>query len=215
MIGFCGAQRVGKTTLASTLAERHGFKFIKTDVSSVFKDLGVSPKEELTFDQRLLVQQHILAYLIQLYDSLPVSSRSDCLVDRTPLDLYAYTIADIQRETAQSHELQSKTQAYLSECVEVFRRYFTLGFLVQPGIPYSEAEGSAAYNPLFMNHMTLILHGLMASLRHSHSYGPRCVVIPADVVDLNERVQLVRSLIYRLDEQAMLNSADSTPLQLH
>src|SRR5258706_15719526 len=94
MIGLCGSNRVGKTTLAKAFAEEAGVKYVPTSASGTFERLGYSPKVDLPFAERLMIQQEILKDCNALYEKSGVRF----ITDRTPIDFLGYLLADVQRE---------------------------------------------------------------------------------------------------------------------
>ena len=91
MLGLSGSHRVGKTTLAKLYAEKHGFAFVQTSVSAIFKELGLDPAQTYDFATRLTVQEEILKRLDKTFAE---HAGQAAITDRTPLDFLAYTMGD-------------------------------------------------------------------------------------------------------------------------
>ena len=162
IIGLSGSHRTGKTTLARTFAEKHGVQFLETSVSAIFKELGKDPALPMTFTERLDVQEVVLERLEMMYASADLKTGS--ITDRTPLDLIAYTMADAIGD-AVPEDQQERFAAYVNRCFDVTSRYFCTVALVQPGIALVAAEGKAAMNVAYIEHLNTLFHGLMSDKR--------------------------------------------------
>ena len=153
MIGLLGAHRVGKTTLARELEKRYGLLFVQTNVIDTFERLGKDPRLDYDMETRLSIQEEILVDIEQKY----LATKGEHFVtDRTPLDLLAYTFADIQRQNM-SMELTSRFGAYFDRCISVTNAHFWLVVLIQPGIPIVDEPGKAPPNIAYMEHLNLML----------------------------------------------------------
>ena len=106
LIGYCGAHRTGKTTLAKKTAEYYGKMFVPTEVGYFLASQNIDPisLQHTTWDYFVDVQHRTIRYLVNLAKSLKekssASETTDTLlhkkdsvifVDRTPLDALAYT----------------------------------------------------------------------------------------------------------------------------
>ena len=182
-IGICGAHRTGKTTLAQQCAKLSGIPFLATAVSQVFQDMGLDPAQPLPFATRLTVQNHILDRAVSLWANFP----DQFITDRTPIDMMAYTLADIQGTTeVQEHRLQ----AYLDRCFQATNQYFRHLVIVPPAIPLVFAAGKAALNPAYIQH----IHFLVVGLSYSQHISPdiKVVPLPEQIISLPDRVEFVR-----------------------
>src|SRR5215210_6620606 len=94
-LGLCGSHRTGKSTLAKVIAQRTGKPYVKTITSSVFQEHGIDPALPMDFETRLRVQQQVLIAAGEVWQSEDQSF----ITDRTPIDMMAYTLADIQGST--------------------------------------------------------------------------------------------------------------------
>lgn len=181
-IGFCGAHRTGKTTLAQQLSSQLGLKFVATSTSAVFARHGLNPAAGLDSRTRLWIQGKILENAQQSWALAPAEG---FVTDRTPIDFIAYTLADVQGHT----EIRfTALERYLEQCFEALDKYFQQLFVVQPGIPLIEEEGKAALNPAYIEHLNSLALGLVYDPRQ------RCprAVLPRRILELNSRVDWVR-----------------------
>lgn len=183
LIGLMGAHRTGKTTLAREYAKRHGVRFVETSVGSVFTELDLSPKDDLSFAMRLTVQEAILTRVSTIYASV---MNEDAIVDRTPLDFAGYTMAEASAY-AVNDEDQTRFATYIQKCIEATNRYFSTLILVQPGIPLVEAEGKAVSSAAYIEHLNSLMLGLSADerVRAHHFY------IPRGMTEMDDRIKAV------------------------
>lgn len=181
MIGIMGAHRVGKSSLAKAYAEKHGIKFIETPVSSIFKELGYDPAGVFDFATRLEIQEVILDRLEALY---ALYAGQNVIVDRTPIDMMAYTLAEVHGHAVAPEE-QARLARYIERCFEVVNKRFTLLLLIQPGIPIVPAPGKAPLSPAYIEHLNSLMLGLGCDQRVKvpHYYMLRHVTAMEDRVD--------------------------------
>lgn len=192
-IGLCGAHRTGKTTLARAYAEKNGIEFLETRSSAVFERLGLSPKEDYTFRVRLKIQEEILADAARLYAGAGV----DWITDRTPIDMLAYTLADVQRANL-DHEDSERLLKYMSACFRTANMYFSTLVLVQPGIEIVEEEGKAPGNLAYIEHLNSLAMGLIVDerVKAGHFY------IPRSKIEMDERLDCVDSAVNQTARRA-------------
>jgi hypothetical protein len=157
-LGLCGAHRTGKTTLAIALSSHLNIPFVRTTTSQVFADLGLDPAEPMDFKTRLFVQNHVLDAAEQVWkDSL-----NPFVSDRTPIDMIAYTLGDIQGKTEVDFDLLSQ---YIDRCFASTNQFFQSLAIIQPGIPLVYEEGKAALNGAYIEHINVLVIGLCADSR--------------------------------------------------
>lgn len=189
MIGLCGAQRTGKSTLAGAFSEVSGIPALYTSASSVFAELGLSPKADYPLAQRIDIQRRILDAFQKQY--LTVSG-GIFVADRTPIDLMAYTLADVQRSNVPS-ELEGVIESYMDDCVEVSNATFSILLAVQPGIEPVDMDDKAPATFAYTEHISNLVLGLMVSeqIESAHYY------IPRHMLSLKERVECMKFAIER------------------
>lgn len=179
MIGLFGSHRSGKTTLAIAYAKKHGVSYVKTTASEVFESMGLDPARRYDFPTRLSVQEEILRRFDKIYSEHKVGMRA--IADRTPIDLLAYTIADIASDTV-SEESQKRLDQYTQDCFDVLNKRFSVVMLIQPGIPLVDEPGKAAMSRAYMEHLNFLMLGLSVSekIKVAHFYNPRSYLEPED-----------------------------------
>lgn len=190
MIGLCGAQRTGKTTLAAKYAEYAKIPFVRTDVSGTFVRLGADPKKDYPLNERIELQREIL----KDYSALLKKAPFKFITDRTPVDMMAYMLADVRRENVTDTQA-GQLMTYLEECHKVLNQQFTVLMVVQPGIPAKDEPGKAPTNPAYMEHINTLCMGMVVSdkVEAAHFYVPR------NYIDLDTRI---KALDYAVEKAA-------------
>lgn len=157
-LGLCGAHRTGKTTLAIALADRLNIPFVRTTTSQVFAHLGLDPAEPMDFKTRLFVQNHVLDAAEQVWQN----PATPFISDRTPIDMIAYTLGDIQGKTEVDFDLLNQ---YIDRCFASTNQFFQNLAIIQPGIPLVYEEGKAALNAAYIEHINILVIGLCSDRR--------------------------------------------------
>lgn len=152
-LGLCGAHRTGKTTLAELIALQTSKTFVRTTTSDVFRKYGLNPSQPLSFSDRLNIQKEILSS----YELIWSIQKQSFVSDRTPIDLMAYTLADIQGSVEVDYFELSQ---YIEKCFRVTNEYFKQLIVIQPGIELVAAEGKAALNKAYIEHLNSLIIGL-------------------------------------------------------
>ncbi len=179
-IGLCGSHRTGKTTLAEEISLRSGLPFVRTGTSDVFRECGMDPSKPMDFDKRLWIQHKILDAAERIWDAEQVQF----ITDRTPLDMAAYTLADVQGCTAVDFLGLEK---YLGRCFDSVNRFFGMLVLIQPGIPLVHEEGKAALNEAYLEHLNVLILGLCNDERVKSGF----LCLPRAIKGLEERVAAI------------------------
>ncbi len=179
-IGLCGSHRTGKTTLAEAISRKTGMPFVRTGTSEVFRKYGMDPSGPMDFRKRLWIQHEILDTAEKIW----IAEQEQFITDRTPLDMMAYTLADIQGAT----EVNLKElEGYLARCIDVTNKFFQILILVQPGIPLMHEEGKAALNEGYLEHLNYLILGLCSDDRIKGAF----VYLRRDITSLEERVNTI------------------------
>jgi hypothetical protein len=190
MIGLAGAHRTGKTTLARRFSEVSGYSFLETKVSAVFEQHGLSPREHYPTETRLWIQRKTLDKMVEVYSS----HRSFAVVDRTPIDLAAYMLADITRAEI-APEIDQQVIKYVDDCIAVAREFFSAIVIVQPGIKIVDEPGKAPPIESYIEHLNAICLGLI----NSNNIGPASAYsISRSCTELDERCEALISIAANL-----------------
>lgn len=196
MITLAGSHRTGKTTLAHAFAQAQGIPFLRTSAVEAFRAMGKDPKVQYPIEERFAIQKALLHVFVKQYVSAQQSAGTSGLfiTDRSPLDLAAYMLADMNRGTADSGMGQA-VKDFVGECIDATNRFFSLVMVVQPGIPVTEEEGKAPTCPGYMEHLNTLMLGLLLDprLASAHYYIPRAYV--ALETRLQATYNVVRSLM--------------------
>lgn len=212
MIGLCGAHRTGKTTLAREFSKVSGIPFVQTSASGVFAAMGLDPKVDYPLAQRIEIQRRILDACMGQYRSV---ENGIFVTDRTPVDMAAYMLADIQRQTVQRLSETTALDNYITDCIEATNAMFSILVVVQPGIAVVEEEGKAPATPAYVEHINALVLGLVVSdvIEAAHYH------IPRSMKDLGKRVKAVDFAIRKTNErfqnhqEALVNAG--TPMVFH
>ena len=178
--GLCGSHRTGKTTLAREVAGIQGIPLVRTTTSEVFAANNLDPAAKMDFATRLWIQHKIVAAALEVWQA----AETPFITDRTPIDMMAYTLGDIQGDTEVDF---SELEKYLDYCFQVTNEVFSRLVVLQPAIPLVPEEGKARLNKGYIEHLNILILGLCSDERL------RCPVrvIPRNVLDLGERVRQV------------------------
>lgn len=186
IIGIAGGHRVGKTSLARQYAEKHDMQFIETSVGSIFKDLGIPVAARLSFEHRQRIQEETLKRLTAAYSA--VDLKRGAIVDRTPIDLIAYTMADAVADFV-PEEHQEWFADYVDKCYEVANKHLSCVIVVQPGIKIVDEGKSAVPNAAYIEHLNMLCRAAIAETK---------MTIPAwhlkrDTLSMEARLKAVES----------------------
>lgn len=175
-LGLCGSHRTGKTTLAQKFSEGYGLPFVVTTTSDVFAENGLKPSSPMDFSTRLWIQDKIITAAEEVWSGCD----TPFITDRTPLDMLAYTLGDIQGIVTVEF---APLQTYIERCIESTNRFFGALCVVQPGIALIAAPGKAALNLAYIEHLNTLVLGLCADERITVPYH----LLPRATIDLGER----------------------------
>jgi hypothetical protein len=185
-IGFCGAHRTGKSTLARIIAEQLGIHFLVTSVSQapIWKETQTSPSDIVVFSERLKIQFGLLDYLRGQYEK----AEKAFVADRTPLDLLGYLFASVDHTC--SDLWSNATRSYVNEVIDLAQKHFDKIFLVQPGIPVVPEVGKEGEIFLGDIYRTAINNNILA---FGINYLPpeKFHIIPLQMTNLEDRVRHV------------------------
>lgn len=155
IIGFSGAHRSGKTTLAQVVAAALHFDFVDASVSKIMAEGGFDGVAKLSIAERLEAQRYLLRRHIEMLQKI----RRPTLIDRTPADMAAYLFGEI---TMHSEGIdQAAFSSYLTDCLFVMKTYFA-GFIVPDILPvYVEQAGKPPVNRAYQQHHHLLVQGVL------------------------------------------------------
>ena len=187
-IGLTGAHRTGKTTLAREFAKNTGVPFVETNASEIFAKMGMDPSSEYPIAQRLDVQERILAEFADKWKSA-IANGNGFITDRTPLDMIAYTLANIGSGEELSPSLENRLENYIQSCFDIVNYTFDFVVVVLPGIKAVHEEGKARASYACIEHIATLIMGLVVS--------EKIIIpnfyIPRGETDLDGRIEILRS----------------------
>lgn len=131
----------------------------------------------MDFKTRLFVQNHVLDAAEQVWKN----SETPFISDRTPIDMIAYTLGDIQGKTAVDFDLLSQ---YIDRCFASTNQFFQNLAIIQPGIPLVYEEGKAALNAAYIEHINVLVIGLCSDRR----LKANVFCNDRDVIDIDSRI---------------------------
>lgn len=182
MIGIAGSHRTGKTTLARTFAETSGLYFLESKVSDTFRRLGYDPRKDYPFEDRLFLQYQILYDMERQYTEAPTAY---FITDRTPIDVYAYLLADVQRTTL-SPVQEGDLERFWKETCRITSSHLDLVMVIQPGIDLIECEGKAPATEGYVEHLNAVIIGLVMG-RSYEDLESNIILMKREITDLRER----------------------------
>ena len=206
ILGVAGAHRVGKTTFAKDFADAGEATLMVTSASEVFKAHGLDPAAPMDFKTRLYIQRHILDHVQDVYSCWKAPYKV-AITDRTPIDMMAYTLAEVQSGTIQSSEVEAELEKYLDDCWTVAQNHLGAILVIQPGIPLIQEEGKARADKFYIEH----LNSLICSLVHREDFETPSLIMKRHVVGRNDRVRLASEALagvaaaYKSQENRTLN----------
>jgi len=170
--------------LAEEISQRRGIPFVRTSTSDVFREHGLDPSEPMEIGRRLWIQHKILDAAEEAWNS----GHRQFITDRTPLDMAAYTLADVQGPTEVDF---AELEGYLDRCIRVTNAFFKLLVLVQPGIPLVYETGKAALNEGYLEHLNFLILGLCNDDRIKSTF----LYLHRNVTDKETRVNKVMEVL--------------------
>jgi predicted ATPase len=185
VIGLCGSHRTGKTTLAKEVARKTGLEFVQTSTSEVFLQNGLNPSEPMDFNTRIWIQNKVVSAAEEVWRAV----QGRFITDRTPIDMMAYTLADIDGTSSVDFFALEK---YLDHCFQVTDSLFSHLVILQPAIPLVHEEGKAALNRAYMEHLNILMQGLCSDGRLHCEIN----IIPRHIIPLDDRVTCIAKILY-------------------
>lgn len=163
LVGVIGATGTGKTSLCEYTSE---LPFIKTDVSGVYKGLGLHPRDEMPFQTRLMAQTAILDHHVADWeDQLAKYKSGFVLTDRSPICFMTYTLAEVSGYRELTNDDEQCLLRYIEQCRGALVRYFSGMFHLMMSGPFivDESDGKvrARVNKGYHAHYQALSLGLM------------------------------------------------------
>jgi hypothetical protein len=191
-LDFHGSHRTGKTVTAIEVAKKLGIAYVNAGMSSSDIWISIKPSDTMTFGERIQVQEFLLDEIERLLAR--VSSMTAFVIDRTPVDLLAYLLTNIDDTT--SSIFDSRGQAFIDRCVALSAKHFTHFVVVPPGIPVvgDVNKRSKAYNSrMYKESLTDVIIGVYYRYFEALRASTRktMIVVPDNVIDLDAKVEFI------------------------
>jgi len=183
--GLTGASCAGKKTLGRQLSQKLGIPFIPIKITEIASELGLpSTVDNLDFMERITVQYKILCGMEVFLNDLT----TPCIVDRTPIDLIAYMLAEINMHSLTNtlEIIDSSLVEFYNSCIELTKEYvdrlYCLDYLPLYDLNTKRPPSGLAYQL----HRLLLIKGAMSQLTF-HGVVAQCLspdVSPEDRADV-------------------------------
>jgi len=211
LYGFMGAHRTGKTTVARQLAADIGVPFCETNLSQALSTMSIDPQADIGFKRRLEIQNTLLDLLLAGYAKARAENPGydAIIVDRTPLDILAYTMSEVLRETLGTPEINDAYAAHEARCFQASNFNFAGICLVQPGIALVADASKAPANAHYQRH----IHAAMMDVAYNERNRVDTLILPRKCLKVTSRVNEsfdhLDTIISRQDETRTVANAYS------
>lgn len=186
-LGLCGSHRTGKTTLAREMSVQ--FDNVEAHLittAGVFQQLGMDPAKHYTFAERMDVQFKILENARTQWQIGRDRGHRYSVSDRTPLDMLAYTLADVTNSAECSGAvLEQHVENYTRACFDATEEFFDALIFVPIAIPVQvdPAKSSASTFVPYMQHISHLVYSLLTQTPVATFYLPHQSVRISDRLD--------------------------------
>ena len=202
LYGVCGTHRSGKTTAAKLLAEQLGIEFLDSSFD-VAKKFGYNPVGRMSLKDRLAMQTLVLDDHVEKLKAAP----RPLVTDRTPLDYFAYTLAQYGMTSHEQADEQTMTAAwhFANKCLEETKTYYDMVFIMDPLTVYQvdPTKATPAANPAFQLHIHALIHGAVSQIHNSINYA----MVP--FMPVQDRVDFIaQNIVERMNEIDDLRQAE-------
>ena len=202
LFGLVGASRTGKTTLAKAVAEDLSILYQPASITEMAKSHGFDAVAPMSLRDRVNLQFLLLEDYLDLLDR----TARPAILDRTPIDMIGYLLAefDMNSHLKVEQETLDSAAAYLDLCIQATERFFDTLVIVGPLENYVEEEGKPALNAAFQWHTQLVMEGAAQRVRRP------TIVFRMNRTDFEERREVLGDLlVQRMD--AISQMRRSTP----
>lgn len=192
-VGFSGAHRTGKTVTAMKVADTIGIPYIKASVSSSDVWTTIRPSDTMTFGERMQIQEILLYEMEGLLNRI-VSNNNAFVIDRTPIDVLAYLLTNIDSTT--SSIFDSRGKEFIDKCIDLSAKFFSYFVVIPPGIPFvgdTNKNGKTYNSKIYLESLTDVIIGAYCRYfeRLSSSIQKTLIVVPDRLTKLEDRVDFI------------------------
>lgn len=188
VFGISGTHRSGKTTLAKDLSSTLDIKFYETKSFEVLKKHGINPIEVNSIDDRIKMQNILLDNHIENLQKLP----RPLITDRTPLDYYAYLIAEVNMHNLTEEQMQEVFR-YRQRCIAAIRSNYACIHICTPLPEYEEREDKPPMNIAYQYKINDIIMGIMNDYQISS-------VVNRVVLNSKNRIERLEFSIHNINQ---------------
>ncbi|MBX4911437.1 AAA family ATPase [Rhizobium bangladeshense] len=194
LYGVCGTHRSGKTTAAKLLAEQLGIEFLDSSFD-VAKKFGYNPVGRMSLKDRMAMQILVLEDHIEKLNAAP----RPLVTDRTPLDYFAYTLAQFGMTShEQTDDLTLRAaHAFAEKCLEMAKTYYDMVFIMDPLKLYEvdPTKATPVANPAFQLHIHALIHGAVSQIHSEINYA----IVP--FMPVQDRVDFIaQQIVERMND---------------
>lgn len=192
LFGLAGSHRSGKTTLAKAISEELGITYVSNSFGESCRKYGVDPVAPMNLTDRVAIQNKILKDHLEFC----LANTEAVIVDRTPIDYLAYTLAEfgMQSHMMVEPEVLDLVSHYKELCMSITGRFYDTLFVVGPLDTYAAEPGKPAFNRAYQDHIQLLIDGAVCNLADSVQMNW------INVTDLEDRKAIVhQGIVERLD----------------
>lgn len=174
IIGFCGSQATGKTSLINKLQEKHHDKIIKCieGAREVAKEIGIESVNKINPRQRYTFQRKILERHLDTISKMSMLKEGVLLCDRTIFDIYTYSIL--------SHQNIPLTFFERMKHVIEDNLYSTIYYFPIIDLPKKDMKDGFRETRT-REHVGIIMQGVLSRFKVDHIVVPKC--------NLKERIE--------------------------
>ena len=193
VIGFSGSHCIGKSLIATRVASDLGIKFIDTKIkqSSAWSWNELNPTDLMSFGERIYVQEVLLHELEQILKSL---SEEDCVINRTPIDILAYLLVNIDKTA--SVVFNRSVKKFVDKCIKLCS-VFTHFVIIKHGLPIALSNNTNRVHQSYVLQEALTNVIIGSYYRYLSQIGSDKLLIevPESIVDQTERVIFIRNVL--------------------
>lgn len=197
MYGISGSSRSGKSTLAKALAQTLNLPYVDSSTTALMKQSGYNPVANMSIADRIDAQEKLLISYVLLMQKAP----RVFITDRTPIDMLAYTLAEVTMHNTNA-EISQRINLYAERCMNATGNLFSLLFVTRPLPFYEVAPDKPPPNSAYQSHIHLLIEGAV------HACSVPWMIVSTDTVE-NRVKQVVGSI-----GDYMIKSRDNNPLQV-
>lgn len=156
-IGFSGAHRTGKSTLARAVAKQLHLPFLTSAASRVAADYGfdMGRDNRLTTNGMAMQECQLRAMLEQI-----AAAGASYVCDRTPIDAAAYLLGDATA-FAGDEAYRERAVEYVERAIALTAKHFDVVILLPPAITFEPMDGKPPFNVAYQEHHHMLCRGML------------------------------------------------------